>query len=95
MGMAGAPLPYYVTYLDPASGFIVRTRLVPSISWKSEPGKRYRILRKEGAAAVDWVTVTELVATGPFSRFTDEDATGGDSYYTVRPVEEAPESPNP
>ena len=21
MGMAGAPLPYYVTYLDPASGF--------------------------------------------------------------------------
>ena len=26
MGMAGAPLPYYVTYLDPASGFSLELR---------------------------------------------------------------------
>lgn len=81
--------------VDPASGFIVRTRLVPSISWKSEPGKRYRILRKDGAASTEWIPVTEVLATGPFSRFTDEDAIGGDSYYTVRPIDPALPGPNP
>ena len=48
MGMAGAPLPYYVTYLDPASGFslnyAVNAIAMPLIggtsSWLGPGGRR-------------------------------------------------------
>jgi hypothetical protein len=71
---------------DALSGFLVKTRLVPSISWRSEPGKTYRILRKPNLAHPDWIFVKEITATTPFSRFTDEDVENTDSFYTVEPV---------
>jgi hypothetical protein len=71
---------------DPLSGFIVRTRLVPSISWRSEPGKAYRILRKDQLSDANWILVKEVTATTPFSRFTDEDVANSDSFYTVEPA---------
>jgi hypothetical protein len=71
---------------DPLSGFIVKTRLVPSISWRSAPGKTYRILRKDQLSDVNWILVKEVTAVAPFSRFTDEDVANADSFYTVEPA---------
>ena len=72
--------------VDALSGFLVKTRLVPSISCRSEPGKTYRILRKAQLADSDWTLVKEVTASGPFSRYTDEDVENTDSFYTVEPV---------
>lgn len=72
--------------LDAASGFLVRTRLVPSISWRSEPGKRYQVFRKASIGDPEWKLITEMEATTPFSRFTDVDVPSENSIYTVRPV---------
>jgi hypothetical protein len=72
--------------VDTLSGFLVKTRLVPSISWRSEPGKSYRILRKPQLADPEWIFVKEVTATAPFSRFTDEDVENTGSFYTVEPV---------
>jgi hypothetical protein len=71
---------------DVSSGFLVRNRLVPSISWRSEPGKTYRILRKSQLSDALWTPVKEITATAPFSRFTDEDVENADSYYAVEPL---------
>ena len=72
--------------VDALSGFLVKTRLVPSISWRSEPGKTYRILRKPQLTDPEWIFVKEVTATAPFSRFTDEDVENTGSFYTVEPV---------
>ncbi len=72
--------------LDPLSGFLVRTRLVPSVTWKSEPGKTYRIRRKETLGDPEWHTVAEIQATEPISRFVDADVANVDSFYIVEPV---------
>ena len=72
--------------LDPLSGFLVRTRLVPSITWKSEPGTKYRVLRKDTISDPQWQLVTEVTATDPLSRFTDADVANINSFYIVEPV---------
>lgn len=71
--------------LDPLSGFLTSVRLVPAITWRSEPGKAYEILRKEQAEDPEWILVREIVADGPFSRFVDADVANANSFYIVRP----------
>lgn len=72
--------------LDSLSGFLVRTRLVPSITWKSEPGTAYRIRRKDSLSDPGWKPVAEVTATEPISRFIDADVANVDSFYIVEPV---------
>lgn len=71
--------------VDPTSGFLVNLRRVPSISWRSEPGRSYLIKRKDRLADANWVVIQEVVATGPFCRYTDEDVANTDSFYVVIP----------
>ena len=72
--------------LDPLSGFAVSIKLVPSITWASVPGKTYNILRKQSLSDAQWITVKVVTATDPVSRFSDEDAAGNTSVYSVQPV---------
>jgi hypothetical protein len=72
--------------LDALSGFLVRNRLVPSITWRSEPGIAYRVFRKALLSDTNWTQVKEIIASGPFTRWTDEDVENADSFYIVRPV---------
>ena len=72
--------------LDPLSGFAVSIRLVPSITWASVPGKTYSIRRKAHLSDAQWTVIKVVIATDSVSRFSDEDAAGSMSVYSVEPV---------
>ena len=74
--------------LDPSSGFAVGIRMVPSVSWASVPGTRYRVLRRDDVHSNEpFVVLGEVVAEGDVSSYADQGADGDRAFYAVEVID--------
>ncbi len=77
--------------LDPLSGYALRIRLVPAISWNSVPNQTYRVWRKESLGTPEWtLVIPSYIATNEIAVVADLDVPDTTSLYAVEPV-----PPNP
>ncbi len=71
--------------LDAFSGFSVSVRSVPAISWRSIPGKTYRIMRRQNLSEGEWELFRQVTADADTSRLVDADA-DRTWFYAIEPV---------
>ena len=77
--------------LDPLSGYALRIKLVPAISWNSVPNQAYRVWRKESLGAPEWtVVIPSYVATNEIAVVADLDVPDTTSFYAVEPIPSNP-----
>lgn len=72
--------------LDPGSGFAVGIRAVPEVRFRSVPGQRYRILRRDVLKGETVVVVDDLVAEGAEVTHVDTLISAPSGFYLVERV---------
>jgi hypothetical protein len=72
--------------LDPLSGFAVQVRLVPSITWTSVPGAKYRVLRKDAIDIPEWTEIRQITPEGASATFTDDTVADLPRFYLIEAV---------
>lgn len=72
--------------LDPLSGFEVGIRAIPEIRFKSVPGKKYRIVRRDSVTGTPTVVAEGIVALEASTTFVDVEIQERTGFYVVEPV---------
>jgi hypothetical protein len=71
--------------LDPLSGFEVGIRAIPEIRFKSVPGRKYRIVRRDSVTGSATVVAEGIVASESSTSFVDVEIRERTGFYVVEP----------